>query len=219
MFPFFEGPESLSFTWPDPRFRDAVKVIVRLPSPQVSRLIEATSAGFDVEDALAPELGLSPSELPLAASALSFLYRTARNSPGGAESVVDQLLRLIEGDPDVALGLDMPRVRTDLGRLLMPRPIVDRRARYDSTQRSVLPFLESASLTVDLRIVRESAAGEPLKFVPVIVARFTFDENVQTGDTVVFQLPDESVSELGKQLSTALSTLERLRSEHQENLL
>jgi hypothetical protein len=189
--------------WSTTPFRRAVKDLLSLPSKELKSLAEATEAGFELSQDLASEYGLSKERFSLLLAALETLYVEAKEAERGTEGLVEELRTLMSQTPDE---FDRTLLSQDPGLLsevLRPRPAYDLVERRRAIQRSVLPTLDGLSLTVDLRIV-ENASGEASReLFPVLLARFQFDEAVQGGDTVTFQLTEEHLEELQKQIKKA----------------
>ena len=77
-----------------------------------------------------------------------------------------------------------------------------------NVERSALPILNKARFYVDLRTT-ELPDTQELRLVPVVVARFEFDEAISGNDSVTFQLTASSIKKFKSDLEDALATLRR----------
>lgn len=178
----------------NPAFRLAAQRLLSLNSDQIESLKAITSAGFAVEPGVADQFGLTATDFELMALALRTIYWTARREEGGQNATIEELQGLHALNKDV---LEEPSWE-GLTSLLDPRPEVDADDRYESIQRSVFPVLEEASFTLDLRVPNDPEDDE---LVPVVLARFAFDEPPQAGESISFQLTDASLDALESDLA------------------
>lgn len=198
----------VTYLWPDPVFRQSVRRLVSLEASALELLRELTETNFDSSAATAAAFGLKEQDVSLMLGALEVIYTAARDE-GDAEAVYDELKGLLASTREGLTGLDLEDKRSVLLDLLQPRPDFDDQRRYRTVQRSVLPVLEDAKLTLDIRISEEQ---DQLEYTPVILARFGFDEYIQTGENVSFQLTDEAMDELESELAKIRRLRQRLGS-------
>jgi hypothetical protein len=82
----------------------------------------------------------------------------------------------------------------------------------------MLPVLDRIQMTIELRLATEEV-GDDLKWVPVITGRFGFDEPIQAGTAVTFQLTATGLSSLQKVLKDIEGQFDQVAEEHGNELL
>lgn len=194
--------------WPSRSFRSAVKDLLSLSPDHLKSLAEATETGFELPLDRAGEYGLSEERFSLVLAALETLYVQAKEDERGIEGLLEELSSLISQTPTEFEGLDLSQKRDLLPNLLTPRPAYDLKERRQAAQRSVLPTLDGLFLAVDLRIVENAANAGQRELFPILLARFQFDEAVQGGDTVTFQLTEEHLVDLENEITRVRRLIE-----------
>jgi hypothetical protein len=196
--------------WDAASFRSAVKDLLSLSASELEQLRTLTQAGFDIPPN--QNFGLSQQRFALAIAAASALYTLQRNE---TQDVVGELDELVARSPDEFGDTDFSSRWEALRRLIATRPEMEEKRQLRAIEHSMLPALEVFGLSLDVR-VWEAAEGAELRLVPVILARLQFDEPVQSGDVVTFQLSPAELDSLQDELDNARRLLERWRAHTSE---
>jgi len=183
----------------------------------MAKLRERTSAGFNLPNEQAKDFTLASDAFALALAMLSVLYQSGHEEGQSPSAVLEQVRRIVSAsrEPEAkTLATDLESKRDDLLNLLAERPEYNRNQRIESVQRVAFPALADAHFWIDLRVTGEGQGNE-VKLVPVVLARFRFDEPLSSAaDSIAFQLPDSALSLLRDQLTR----LEKRMSEVQKRL-
>lgn len=175
----------------DPYFKRTVREILELESGQLKELASLASSGFALTPESASILGLN--EFPLTVGALRTMYRSAKGHDDGPAGIIRELQDLVGSEESTR---DLRPDWEALEDLLQRKPEADRAVSYETTQRSFFPVLEYSKFTVDMRVSDEDEDA----MVPVVLARFEFDESIQVGDAISFQLTDASFEVLESEI-------------------
>lgn len=97
------------------------------------------------------------------------------------------------------------RLRT----LLEPSPELSQRLDLSKIRDGFLPILRIVRMALDLRVAESS---ESAKLLPLVTARFAFDDNVGAGDSVVFQIPLSVLDSLHEDIAQMRSRIDSLPS-------
>lgn len=116
-----------------------------------------------------------------------------RNRDGSQELIAD-IAQLAEPE--------LPGITSRLEGLLHEDPKTESQRLVGQTQTSTLPVVVGMDIDVDFRAAPPTE-GRPVQLVPVVVVRMMFDEPVGGSDVIVFQVPDERISELIQELRSA----------------
>lgn len=170
-------------------FKAAFGDLLQLSGPNRDRVVAAVRSGPDDESEL-------DDALQLAAAAL----RTLRDI--ASDSSVDELLADIDeaGPPNAIEQLG------DLTQHLRRTEAEEERTFIRRVERSTLPILAKPRFSVDFRATRWRETDE-IKVVPVVVARFEFDETVGGGDSINFQLSIGALKRLKSDIDSAIILL------------
>ncbi|MEA2451524.1 MAG: hypothetical protein QOG04_234 [Actinomycetota bacterium] len=183
-----------------------------MEAASLQRLIEATSESLSLPGDRSTEFGFDGPVFRLVLQAVGTLYDLANNEK---EPVLDQLAGLAEGtdlEEKLTERLEM------LTQLLAPREEIELTERRTFVARSMLPVLDRIQMTIELRLATEEV-GDDLKWVPVITGRFGFDEPIQAGTAVTFQLTATGLSSLQKVLKDIEGQFDQVAEEHGNELL
>jgi len=195
--------------WSDPVFRRAVRDLLSLDAAQQDRLLSLTEEGFRLEGSPAESFRMSSDQYIFMLGALRSLHSATVEF--GLAAVSADVLELMEASRDEFSDVEAETARATLDKLLQPRPKLDEQLKRGRIQRATYPALVDASLMVDLR---PSFDGDEAKLVPVVSARLTFDEPIASSGLVLsFQVPDEALAELRRELGGADELIERLRKQ------
>jgi hypothetical protein len=173
-----------------PGFRNALKALMALQAKRPEEA--ATLRNFELPDD--PSL-----EVTLASRAFTTLYQMAR------QEGVEPLLRDI-ADAD----LGSPDELRSLGELLAEDSDATLRLQAVKLLDGFMPILQSAQLSLDLRVL-DLAEGR--KLLPYVTVRLQFDEDVNGNSSTVFQLPVAALDELTLDLDNMRGRLSALRGD------
>ncbi len=204
--------------WADPIFRRSVSLLVSLDKEHLAALTNLTRKGFTVSDSdLEQQVGLKEPEATLVLAALRTIYRSRRESGFSGEQSLSEIESLFKSAVDQLPVVEIDdQEREELLKLFAPRPEFDRDNQRQAVQSAPLPVLEDSSFYVDLRAIEEDSSQRGgIRFVPVVLARFFFDEPVP-GNLTAFQLTAEGLEELKKSVEKAGRLLKAVEKQSSE---
>lgn len=201
----------LTLVWIDDSFRHAIHGLLSQDPDRLHRLRTLTETTMDVPQEHASEFDLSIPEFELMTSALAYLYRLSREHPDGADQVLHELKLLVESTPEEFSDVNFPTVQDELSTLLVPRPELDLQHQIEQLKRAVFPALERWGFSLDMRVSTD-LRDDRLQLVPVLCARIAFDETIQAGDAISFQLSESQLQDLEEEISRIKSVIEQAKS-------
>ena len=200
-------------------FRDSMRLLLSLTPEQLTRLRDVTEAEKEVSvtDALVARaqdaLQVAEKEAVEIIYGFSFLYARAPTEEETQALLAD--LKKVATD----LGIQMVTAKEDaLGRLFVRIPDYDRGIVRKRALEGVMPVLEDWVLYCELRVIAEDQGTEIEGYVPVVVARFEFDEPIAGQGAIVFQITEETLKRLDADVKRIGAVLERVRLDQGDNL-
>lgn len=194
-------------------FRRALRDLLNLSPGDLRALAEIEFDDMDsVAEAFAGlDLLSDDTEAPPAAL---FLRLNSDESP---EAFVREIRQLAADHPEFE-DVDFSAIEESLLAFLVPGKDTRRNLHIRKMQHSVFPTMESAELTVDLRVVH-SEDGKT-RLVPVVVARMWFDEPVLTSNAAIsFQIDEKVLTRLKEAVDRALALGSTVAREFDEWML
>lgn len=163
----------------------------------MGQLRELTRGDFGFEarektvEAVAGALHIADTDANLLLNACSTLYQLGQDQRNRSELVVE----LKEMSDELGWGVDFANREEPLSALFELNEDFDRDRKRRRTVERVMPVLDLMLMEVDFRLVTDED-DQPLGFVPVVLARFGFDEAISGQDAVWFQIPESVLDEM-----------------------
>lgn len=190
-----------------PGFTEALSKALRL-SPEAIEWVVSYGRSHDVRTEDVPETFQAEAPAIIqAAAVLSALRHASRQDDMGGAEVVATLRSFIENE-DVRSMLDE---RSHEFIAAIDDPVANRSDERRSAERAILPNLEFVQSSVDLRLVREPTPEDRDVLAPMSLVRLEFDEVVQAGSAVIFQLSEASLEMLEDALEELRGALNAAR--------
>lgn len=183
-----------------PSFMASLKALLSLTPDQMRQFRSLLEQQEDVSyndslvtraaDALSVKIG-TVSEI---VRVYDFLYQRA-SSVEDFRALANDLAQLAEEQ-----GLSTDGKAEALQTLVAPIPVVDRANVIRGTLQSLMPILQGWSFHCELRAVSDPV-GNLKGYIPVVAARFDFDEPIAGQAGIAFQIPDEALASLAGEIS------------------